>query len=342
MLYGAYGRTGRLVLEEALRRGHKPVLAGRDGAKLTALAWTTGLATRPVSLDDGAEMCAALSDVRCVLLAAGPYEATGPAMRRACLDARCSYLDINSEVEDFGRAMASDPDARRTDIAIIPGVGFGVVFAECLAAYVKTQFPSATSLRLSLATQTLGRSRGATLSTAAAMAAGGCDIYGGVLRTRPIASPTWQVCGADGAATRFAAAPRAELVAVHRSTGIPNITTGIPLSWPAAVVMRVAGPVLGRILSSTAARASTPKAPHPSPTAVDSLRSRIWAHAADDAGNHRAAILETGEGYLAAAQAAVRAVELQLLEPRVGALTPVQAFGAQFALLAPGTRIQEL
>jgi hypothetical protein len=35
-------------------------------------------------------------------------------------------------------------------------------------------------------------------------------------------------------------------------------------------------------------------------------------------------------------------VELQMQEPRVGALTPAQAFGASFALLVPGTRIQEL
>jgi hypothetical protein len=53
-------------------------------------------------------------------------------------------------------------------------------------------------------------------------------------------------------------------------------------------------------------------------------------------------VLETGEGYWAAAAAAVRALELQLREPRVGALTPVQAFGADFALLVPDTRIQEL
>jgi len=30
MLYGAYGRTGRQILDEALRRGHRPLLAGRD------------------------------------------------------------------------------------------------------------------------------------------------------------------------------------------------------------------------------------------------------------------------------------------------------------------------
>jgi hypothetical protein len=52
--------------------------------------------------------------------------------------------------------------------------------------------------------------------------------------------------------------------------------------------------------------------------------------------------LETGEGYRAAAVSAVRALELQLHEPRVGALTPVQAYGAGCALLVPGAHIQEL
>ena len=33
MLYGAYGFTGRLLAAEAVRRGHRPVLAGRDAAK---------------------------------------------------------------------------------------------------------------------------------------------------------------------------------------------------------------------------------------------------------------------------------------------------------------------
>src|SRR5262245_53899298 len=98
MLYGAYGTTGRLVLDEALSRGHRPVLAGRDGARLEALGRATGLVSRRAALDDPAAMRAALSDMRGVLLAAGPFEVTGPAMRRACLDARCSYLDLNGEI----------------------------------------------------------------------------------------------------------------------------------------------------------------------------------------------------------------------------------------------------
>ena len=30
MIYGAYGYTGRLAVELALARGHRPTLAGRD------------------------------------------------------------------------------------------------------------------------------------------------------------------------------------------------------------------------------------------------------------------------------------------------------------------------
>src|SRR5262245_60969773 len=105
--------------------------------------------------------------------------------------------------------------------------------------------------------------------------------------------------------------------------------------------MRVAGPVLGGILARTAARTFTAIEPAQS-TVLDGQRSRIWAHAADDAGNHAAAMLETGEGYRTAAHSAVRAVESLVSDLRLGALTPVQAFGSGFALLVPHTRIQEL
>lgn len=342
LLYGAYGRTGRLILDEALRRGHRPVLAGRDAARLRALGHATGLDVLPLAIDDAAALRTALAGVRCVLLAAGPYHLTGPAMRAACVDAGCSYLDVNAELEDFSRALACDPSARAAGIAVIPGAGYGVVFAESLAAHVAHRVPGATWLRLSLATQTDGRSRAAMLSAGAAMAAGGRDMHDGVLRTRTMASPTWLAPGVDGSGIRFAAAPLAELVAAQRSTGVPNILAGVPMSRAAAAFVRVTGPSLGRLLARYAARLPSNAEPPSPETKTATLRSRVWAEAGDATGTKAAALLETGEGYRAAADAAVRAVELQLHEPRLGALTPVQAFGADFALLVPGTRIQEL
>jgi short subunit dehydrogenase-like uncharacterized protein len=342
MLYGAYGTTGRLILDEAVRRGHRPILAGRDAGRLAALGRSTGLATRTVPLDDHAALRSALAGVQCVLLAAGPYGTTGPSMRRACLDARCSYLDVNGEIGDFTTAISADGDARAAGIAIIPGAGYGVTFAECLAARVAAQLPAATSLRLSLATQTFGRSRAATLSVAQTMAGGGRDIHRGVLRARPIASPTWRVTQPDGTCMRFAGAPLAELVAVQRSTGIPDVSTGVPLSRGAAAAMRIAGRALGWTVATAARRFPTHAGAAASSDAGERLRSRIWAHAADETGHRAVAMLETGEGYRAAAGVAVLAVEAQLRHPRIGALTPVQAFGPGFVDLVPDTRIQEL
>jgi short subunit dehydrogenase-like uncharacterized protein len=340
MLYGAYGTTGRLILDEARRRGHRPVLAGRDAVKLQQLQQATGLDSGHLHLEGGTELRAALSGMSCVVLAAGPYEVTGPLMRAACLDARCSYLDVNGEAGDFSRALACDEAARKAGVAVIPGAGYGVTFAECLAVHTARRLPGATSLRLSLATDIDERSRAATLSIARALVSGGLDIHNGELRARPIAASTWRAPDPDGRGMRFAAVPAAELVAVHRSTGIPNIVTGIPMSRAAAVLVRVASPLIGRVLARTARRSRESESA--SPVGIAGRRSRVWAEARSDDGRIAAAMLETGEGYRAAAAAAVRAVEALLEMPRVGALSPVQAFGADFALGVPGTRLQEI
>jgi short subunit dehydrogenase-like uncharacterized protein len=131
-------------------------------------------------------------------------------------------------------------------------------------------------------------------------------------------------------------------VAAHRSTGVPNIIAGIPMSRAAAAFVRATGPWVGKVMARTAARRSGRAGAPSSPAAIAALRSRIWAEARNDDGKTAAAMLETCEGYRAAAAATVRAVESLLETPRIGALTPVQAFGADFALGVPGTQIREL
>ena len=43
LLYGASGYTGRMIAEEAVRRGHRPVLAGRSAERVRPLAESLGL-----------------------------------------------------------------------------------------------------------------------------------------------------------------------------------------------------------------------------------------------------------------------------------------------------------
>ena len=136
--------------------------------------------------------------------------------------------------------------------------------------------------------------------------------------------------------------PMAEVEAAHRSTGVPNVVAGIPMSRPAAALIRATAPSAGRVLTRIAGRRSGHADTPPLPLRTATLRSRVWAEVGNDAGQSAAAMLEAGEGYRAAAAVAVRAVESLVLTPQVGALTPVQAFGPDFALRVPGTQIQEL
>jgi short subunit dehydrogenase-like uncharacterized protein len=339
MLYGPYGTTGRLILDEALRRGHRPLLAGRDEARLSALAGATGLPAIPLRLDSPEPAGAALKGVAAVLNAAGPFFQTGAPLRKLCLEAGVSYVDVSGEIEDFVAAMGCDAEARAGRIAIVPGAGFGVVFGEALAAHVARRLPGATWLKLSIAAVNASTSRGATRSTGAVLAGGGYAVSDGRLVKRPMAFTTWRLpSGAGGSpAPRFAAAPRAELVAAHRLTGIKEIVAGVPLSLAGAIVMRIAGRFVGALLSrATASGKSSTDA------ARAGLRSRIWAEAGDGAGKRVVSMLETGEGYQLAAAAAVRAVERLLAERPVGSLTPAEAFGADFALSLPDTRVIDL
>ena len=342
MLYGAYGTTGLLILDEALRRGHRPLLAGRDEARLTSLAAETGL--KSVTLDLGLpdQLGSAFAGVSAVVNAAGPYFETGGPLRKFCLEAGVSYVDVNGEIGDFLEAMDCDAQARKSGIAIIPGAGFGVVFGEALVAHVVRRLPDANWLRLSLAPANAATSHGAARSTASVLAGGGYAVADGRLRQRPTAFKTWRGPSAKNGqpALRFAAAPRAELVAAHRLTGVKEIIAGVPLSLPAALVVRFAGRLIGSaLLRKGSARRREKSATEP---AAGDQTSRIWAEARNAAGSRVVSLLETGEGYQLAAAAAVRALECVLAMRPIGALTPAQAFGADFALSLPGTHIRDL
>jgi short subunit dehydrogenase-like uncharacterized protein len=341
MLYGAYGTTGELILEEALRRGHRPLLAGRNQSRLSDLASKTGLDAIAFGVQSARQATPALDGVSVLVNAAGPYFETGGPLRRLCLETGASYVDVNGEIGDFVAAVSCDAEARARGVAIIPGAGFGVVFGEAVAARVASRLADASWLRLSLAPANALTSRGAALSTASVLVGGGYVVSHGELRARPTAHRTWhvEVERHRVPALRFAAAPRAEVLAAHRLTGIREIVAGVPLSLAAAIVLRAAGRLVGAMLLRRTDKHSRAK-PSPKPDSTEP-RSRVWAEAGNGAGKRVTALLETGEGYRLAAMAAVRAVEKVLAERPIGVQTPAQAFGAEFALSLPETRITD-
>src|SRR6266705_2014865 len=166
LLYGATGRTGTLIAEEAVARGHRPILAGRDPDRLRRLAerldltWAAGPAT---------ELARRIGDARLVLLAAGVH-----------------YLDIANEIPVAVAALAADNEARQRGITVLPAVGFGTVASDGLARYVADQVPGAIRLDLAILLGTDGSSAGAKASTMQALASGGRIRRDGRLVHRPL------------------------------------------------------------------------------------------------------------------------------------------------------------
>src|SRR3954462_5356529 len=95
LLYGATGRTGTLIAEEAGARGHRPMLAGRDPDRLRSLAERLDLAWVAGSASDMARL---IGDARLVLLAAGPFNSTAPAALRASPGPRWPQLEFGNDI----------------------------------------------------------------------------------------------------------------------------------------------------------------------------------------------------------------------------------------------------
>ena len=227
MIYGANGYTGRLAAREALRRGMRPVLAGRNGEAVESLAAELGLEHRAFGLDDPQSVRQALEDVAVVLHCAGPFSATSEPMVRACLEAGTHYLDITGEIAVFEAVHALDGEARRRDIVLLPGAGFDVVPTDCMAARLVEALPAATSLKLAFDAGG-GPSPGTAKTSVERLGQGGCIRRDGKLQDVPLAWKTRAIPFATG--ERMAVTiPWGDVYTAHVSTGIPDIEVYLAL-----------------------------------------------------------------------------------------------------------------
>ena len=101
LLYGANGYTGQLIARHARQYGLQPVLAGRNGARLKSLSLELGMPYEVFNLSDPEKLRAALSQVKVVLHAAGPFQFTAKQMIEGCLQTGTHYVDINGDISVF-------------------------------------------------------------------------------------------------------------------------------------------------------------------------------------------------------------------------------------------------
>jgi short subunit dehydrogenase-like uncharacterized protein len=179
LLFGATGMTGRLVAH-ALRRKEIPLaLAGRNEAKLGALARELG--EPPIHVVDAAspgDLVSALDGCGVLLSCVGPFTLWGETAVRAALEARVNYLDSCGEGA-FVRHLVDEFDgpATRRGVVLVPAAGFEEVPGD-LAATLATENLDAAGLTLTYAIPTTA-SPGTVRSALRVLAAPGRFIEGG-------------------------------------------------------------------------------------------------------------------------------------------------------------------
>ena len=325
MIYGANGYTGELIAREAVRRGHRPILAGRS-EKVRALANELGLAWRVFDLAKPE-----LEGVRAVLHCAGPFSHTSAPMVRACLESRVHYLDITGEIAVFESIFRKDADAKARGIVLLPGVGFDVVPTDCLAAALHAKLPDATELWLAFSSSG-SLSRG-TLKTMLEGAGLGSAIRKDGRITR--VPQAW-----DAREIPFPSKPRfamtipwGDIATAYRTTGIPNIrvySASSPKSVRNLRRVRSLLPVLRLKPVQRLASAYANRRTGPSEEERSRAKTELWGRVANAKGDEVTMTNIVDEGYTFTVKSSIAAIERVLASTLTGALTPALAFGAGF------------
>jgi short subunit dehydrogenase-like uncharacterized protein len=345
LIYGAYGYTGELIAEEAKKRGHQPILAGRNREPLERLATRLALPFRVVDLGDERGLLEALSGVDCVIHSAGPFSRTAQPMVSACLKSGKHYLDITGEIAVFEACHAQDEAAKRAGVMLLPGVGFDVVPSDCLAAHVKRRLPQARQLTLALSAGG-STSRGTATTMVENLHAGGAVRKDGRIVEVPAGHKTRSFDFGRGPRVAMTI-PWGDVSTAYHSTGIPDIEVYAVVPAAVRVLSRLT-PLLRPALASGPVQRFLKgriQAGPPGPTAEQRARGRstLIAEARDAAGHEVVSRLHAPEGYALTAVTAVLSAEHVLKgEARPGFQTPSRAFGADFVLEAEGVSREDL
>jgi len=340
MIYGANGYTGELIARDAVRRGLRPVLAGRSRDKVEALARELGLEARVFGLDEPARLLAQIKGHGLVLHCAGPFSATAAPMIEACLRASAHYLDITGEIAVFEHAQSLNERAKAAGSVICPGVGFDVVPTDCVAAALKNALPDATHLALGFDSRS-SFSPGTAKTSIEGLAQGGKVRRDGRIVSVPLA---YRVRRIDfGAGEKLAMTiPWGDVATAWHTTGIANIEVFIPGSTAMIRGARLANwirPLLGLAFVQRLLKARIGKTViGPDQAKRADQGTYVWGEARNARGECKVARVHTANVYSLTIDAALAVVGYLLqTRPPGGAYTPARLLGADLVTHLPGS-----
>ncbi|WP_194775120.1 saccharopine dehydrogenase family protein [Pararhodonellum marinum] len=344
LIYGAYGYTGKLIIEEALAIGLNPIVAGRNPGKTKALASEHGLDFRIFGLANKDEIINGLKGIDLVLNAAGPFVQTAKPMVEACLASKTHYLDITGEIPVFDWVSKHHEAALKSGICLMPGAGFDIVPTDCMAKRLHKAMPDATHLELAFASLGGGVSHGTMLTMVENLGNSGAIRENGKIVNNPIGSKGKYID--FGLKKLFCMSiPWGDVVTSFYTTGILNITVFTAASKSTFRFLKLQGlfnPILRtKWVKNTIKKYINKKITGPSRESNKNGISLIWGEVSNSQGKKHSLRLQTREGYLLTAKMSVLLIKKVLEKGPVGFHTPAACFGSDLILEIEGSSFLE-
>lgn len=341
LIYGAYGYTGELMVREAVRRGHAPIIGGRSRDKLQPLADELRLQIRVFDVQAAAGQ---LDDLGLVLNCAGPFSATAGPMVEACLAAGTHYVDISGEIPVFELCHGLASRARAAGVILCPGAGFDIVPTDCLAVMLQQKMPDAQRLDLAFSFGTRP-SIGTANTIIEGIETGGLIRRDGQLHAVPNGYRLRRI-GFPSGKRWTVTIPWGDVFSAGVSTRVPNgmVYTALPLA--VGLLMKLTSPFSGLLAMNWANRLLKRIAQRylgggPDAQALASEGSEFWGEAVDSDGRHLVATMTAPNVYALTVDTAIEISQYCLGERKqAGYCTPSMLLGADFVTTRNGVTVQ--
>lgn len=343
LLYGANGYTGKLIAKLSATYNLQPILAGRTEANIKPLADELQLRYRIIDLDDAVQLEKALSEIKLVLHAAGPYVYTAKQMIEACLKTGVHYIDINGDISVFEMLKKYDSLAKEKNIMVMPGVGFDVVPTDCVALQLKNKMPDATHLKLAFASIGGGLSHGTAITMAGKIGEGGAVRENGKIIRKPLGQKGMWV--SFGERKLFVMTiPWGDISTAFTTTGIPNIETYtgmapkvyriLKLQWAFNWLLRT------NFVRNIIRKKIKAKPAGPSDEQRKNSSSMVWGEVSNAAGKTLNAAISCLDGYSLTAHSSLL-ISKKILEGnfKPGYQTPAGCYGEHLIMEIPNSKL---
>jgi short subunit dehydrogenase-like uncharacterized protein len=354
VLFGATGYTGRRTAEAMVRRGLRPVLAGRSAGRLTSLAQRLGnlgfgkLDVVTADISDAASVRALIGRGDVLVSTVGPFIRFGGPALSAAVDAGAIYLDTTGEPPFIRRVFEEHgPRAQRSGASLITAFGHDYVPGNLAGALALGRSVGRVHrVEIGYLIAAGGRSqvisRG-TFSSIVGLITEQSFTWRSGIRPEPTGSRirTFPLDGRDCLALTIGSTEHYSLPRLAGPGGLPEVDVYLGCFGPAVRALHLSSGVTSVLLALPAARSVVRRiggyaarwvAEEPDPAALARVTSHVVGTAYDASGITLAQVrLVSGDPYQLTANllawGAQHAAEQGVSGP--GALGPVEAFGLE-------------